>query len=362
MDLIFIGQFVSQEEALTSLYYSQAANMYQKRFIKFIQPSLAISIIPLAVNKNIEFDYSDYPVNFINHSISCKPNLISKILRILRDTRTTINLVCSAKSRDVWFYNITMSTFLIAVYLRFFSNKRLFVLVADYSFEKKLSSRMIRALINSVNGCIVWNSKIKHRNRVVLPDVLDSNAIRKNEICQLRRNVIFSGSLGQTTGFEVVLEYFSRHPDYHLVITGRPYNYSAEQFQELIDKFVTPCQNIVYLGLLPMEEYYRILDSVDIALSFRDPMDTQHDGNFPSKILEYLSFGKIVISTKHYCDIDPNIYFFTKPDELYIDRIFEEIFNLSEEEIGNKRKYIYNYLLENHTETALLSAIIKVSK
>jgi glycosyltransferase involved in cell wall biosynthesis len=221
---------------------------------------------------------------------------------------------------------------------------------------------MIRALINSVNGCIVWNSKIEHRNRVVLPDVLDSNAIRKNEFSELRRSVIFSGSLGQTTGFEVVLEYFSKHAEYHLVITGRPYNYSTEKFQELIDKFVTPYENILYLGLLPMDEYYRILDSVDIALSFRDPIDTQHDGNFPSKILEYLSFGKIVISTKQYFDIDSNIYFFTKPDELYIDKIFEEIFNLSEEEIGAKRKYIYNYLLANHTENALISAIMKVSK
>ena len=84
MEILFIGQYVSIEESLTSPCYSQASNLYQKKFLKFTKPKLAISIIPIFVNKKKKFEYPDYPVNFINNPIIGKSNKALKILRILK--------------------------------------------------------------------------------------------------------------------------------------------------------------------------------------------------------------------------------------------------------------------------------------
>ena len=45
MDLIFVGQFVSEKESLTNINYSRAANNYQHGFFEIIDPMLTISII-----------------------------------------------------------------------------------------------------------------------------------------------------------------------------------------------------------------------------------------------------------------------------------------------------------------------------
>lgn len=364
MDIIFIGQYVSFDDSFANKNHSQASNLFQNKFLRFTRPSLAISVIPIFVNEETTFDYPDYPTQFIYHRITKNQNNFQKVLRILKDSIKAIKLALYAKSKDVWFYNLNLSTFLIALYLMLLSRKRLFIIIADYETVAKDSiiHIIIDKLIQGFNGAIVLNSNIIHKNKIVLPGILDINNIHLSKNGVLKKRFLLSGSLGKTAGFDVVLEYFSKRQDLILTITGRPYEYNENEFNELLKRYVEPNSNIVYLGLLSYEHYYQILDSVDIALSFRDPLDSQHDYNFPSKILEYLSFSKIVISTKRYPDIDSNLYFFTEIDELAIDQCISSIFSLSENDILEKRKFIYNYLNNNFTQDALLKAIQKISK
>jgi glycosyltransferase involved in cell wall biosynthesis len=157
------------------------------------------------------------------------------------------------------------------------------------------------------------------------------------------------------------LNFFSTHTDYELYISGKPYCYSQNEFDGLLEKYVNKSTNIRYLGLLPLNEYYEVLNSVDIALSFRDSNDLQHDYNFPSKILEYLSFGKIVISTKKYPDIDDKLYFHTQANSESLKVTLDSIFLMSKKDLIERNTFVYNYLIESFTEKALINSIIKVS-
>lgn len=363
MDIIFIGQFVSFDEALTNKNYSQASNLFQNKVLRFTNPTLAISIIPIFIFEEKEFSYPDSPTKFIYNRASNHPKFIRNISRLIKDTNEAVKLVLPSKSNDVWFYNLNKSTFLIALFIKLFSRKRLFIIIADYEYEtNNIVKIFINKLIQNFNGSIVLNSNIKHKNRIVLPGILDSNSIQFKNNGVLNNNFILSGSLGKTTGFEMALEYFSKNPKFNLYITGKPFGYKEKEFNDLLKKYVVPNKNIKYFGLLSYDNYYKVLDSVDIALSLRDPYDVQHDYNFPSKILEYLSFSKIVISTKKYADIDSNLYFYTENSELAMDRLLNTIYELSEKEVIEKRNYIYNNLITKFTKDALENAIQSVSK
>ena len=92
MDIIFIGQFVSREESLKDLNYSQAANSYQITFLKLIKPKLIISIIPIFINKHYQFIFPGEIINFINNPL--KENSFGhKLLRLYKDTKQTLNIV-----------------------------------------------------------------------------------------------------------------------------------------------------------------------------------------------------------------------------------------------------------------------------
>jgi hypothetical protein len=114
MDIIFIGQFVSKKESLNDINYSQAANLYQIKFLKLINPKLIISIIPVFVNKNYNFRFPDYFVNFINNPLP-KNKIYYKIIRLLKDTYQTLKLINKSSIKDVWFYNITITNLLIVL-------------------------------------------------------------------------------------------------------------------------------------------------------------------------------------------------------------------------------------------------------
>ena len=364
MKIIFIGQFVSNEESLTDLNYSQAANLYQLKFLKLIKPALAISIIPLFINKNKFFSYSKYDVNFINkYTLKIRPNFLNNLCRVFVNSFHSLKLIMKSDIKPVWFYNIDITTVFIALFLMLFTSKKVNILIADYSFSPfNLLSILVSIVIKMSSAAIVWNSLIIHKNRVVLPDILDSSVIKLNKSDTIQPKILFSGSLGKTTGFEHALSFFSKFNNYQFIITGKPYHYAENEFQLLIDKYVVPSNNITYHGLVSLDEYYDIIDTVDIALSFRDPDDPQHDGNFPSKILEYLSFSKFVLSTKKYNDIDPNLYFYTSYDFDSINETLIKILKLSKIEVSKKKELIYDILIRDHSEKALINAVKLLSK
>lgn len=357
MDIIFIGQFVSDEETLTNSNYSQAANLYQNKFIRFTQPVIAISIIPVFINKKTKHTYFYKKTKFVSYPFR-KTNIAAIIIRVLKETFEAFLIIYKEKTKNIWFYNLNKSTLLLVILLKFFTSKHLYVIIADYSYNNNnIFDFLVSYFIKKFDGAIVLNSKIRHRNSVILPGLLDKDDIILSKDGFNTKDILLSGSLGKTTGFEFALDFFSKYPQFNLIITGRPYLYTDEEFDSIIKKYTQNNKNIKYLGNLPYKSYKDVLNSIDIALSLREPLDKQHEGNFPSKILEYLSLGKMVISTIIYEDLDPNLYFYSEFNLNALKNKINELLNYSNEDIVKKKLYIYNNIIINYTKESLIKAI-----
>lgn len=104
---------------------------------------------------------------------------------------------------------------------------------------------------------------------------------------------MFSGVLSNDKGVSLLLEALKMIPDeIRLVITGKG------PCEQEIRAAARKDHRIVFLGQIPFEEYLLHLKESDILLNPRDMHFDNNEYNFPSKFLEYLATGNLIISTK----------------------------------------------------------------
>tara|TARA_B110001450_G_scaffold238959_1_gene246413 strand:- start:1664 stop:2434 length:771 start_codon:yes stop_codon:yes gene_type:complete len=244
--------------------------------------------------------------------------------------------------------------------VRLLLRRKTFVLVADHwSFNSStFLERAINYILKKINGVIVLNSNIKvNVNQQLLPGLLIDDEIKIVKQNSINRNVLLSGSLGKTTGLILALECFSSNKTCDLYISGRPYGFKENEFNEIIESYTRKHQNIHFLGLLDYDSYLKLVDKCDIALSLRNPNDPEHQFNFPSKILEYLSKSKIVISSIHYRDINDDLLFNTEFNSKSLSSTLNIIFNLEEKQIMHYKRYVHKCLLSNFGSESLNGAL-----
>lgn len=362
MKRIFVGQFLHNNDAELEKRISQAANSYQNKVIEILKPDLSISVLPFFENTDSYFTNPDYKVELISRSQPYSNLWFSKVIKMCKDIRESYMIIAKSDIRTIWFYNVNITFLLLGLCLRIFNRKKsLFAIIADYDNSCKLIPTVIRFFIfNGLEGVVALSENIRHQNKVIIPGILfERDIIHRNQSI-LRKTVLMSGSLGRTTGFEFALNYFSKRKEYNLLITGKPYGYDDKDFDDLISFYVNRSSNIEFLGLVSLDKYYTLLSSCDIGISFRSPSDYEHNYNFPSKILEYLSCGLFVISTKKYTALDQEVYYFTEYDEDALDNVMSNIYSMSEIDVVNKRNYISSYLVNRFTEKVFNNSIVLI--
>ena len=67
---------------------------------------------------------------------------------------------------------------------------------------------------------------------------------------------------------------------------------------ELIEKQSLRDNRIKYKGMVSEEEYYKLLEEANILINSKNMNLPENINNFPSKVLEYLASGRIIISTE----------------------------------------------------------------
>ncbi len=356
MEILFIGQFVSQEASMIDNRISQAGNNYQLKLVELLSPNLAVSIVPIFFRRNDLHSTPLREVVMIN-SKTRLPTKLHYIYRLLCDTFKVVRLIGKSKINNVFFYNIDKHNLLMIFITKFLQKKNTFVIVADHSTfsEKTWSDRISNTVLKKIDGALVFNSNIRvNANQIVFPGLLkEDQIVTPSPSHVIQKSVLFSGSLGKTTGLELALETFSERSDFVLYITGRPYKYSESEFEALISKYTQSYNNIKYLGLLDYEEYIEVLNKCDITLSLRDPQDEEHQYNFPSKILEYLSKSKLVISSIVYKDLPEAYLFSCSFDKDNLHRTLDYICTLNKDEVYELKLKIFNYISSNFTSSTL---------
>tara|TARA_B110000027_G_scaffold78048_1_gene83071 strand:- start:5858 stop:6946 length:1089 start_codon:yes stop_codon:yes gene_type:complete len=352
-NILFIGQLVPEIEAQSDFRISQAGNNYQHKLIRNLNPISSISIIPIFYDKKILVN--DEKIVYINKKLKF---LYNRLFRVIFDTFSTLNIIMKMNTNNLLFYNIDKQTLLTIMLSKFILRKNVLLIVADNPNYKQISfyDRMIYFIIRKIDGVLVFNSSVLlNDNQQLLHGLIDKEMIINNQK-KINKNIIFSGSLGKTTGFELALNAISKRSSITLFVTGKAYGYTKDEFETLINKY-SKFKNIKYLGLLNYDEYIKVLKKCDIAFSLRDPSDLEHQYNFPSKILEYLSQSKIVISTLEYLGFENKFLFRTDFNSKSILKVIDKIYQLDNTYIVNHKIKTYDYLHNNFTKKTLLKKL-----
>lgn len=203
---------------------------------------------------------------------------------------------------SVWYYNCTILNAALIILLKFFKpNVRQYMIILDYTPSRKLSQRFFLWLSNRMDGIVKLADSplFTVRNSVTLPGVVPVNSPSYPRIEEVRKEFLISGALGDNIAMlPVLLEVFAQLSEFTLHITGQAPDL------DLVERYTSKYNNIVYHGMVEYDEYLEILHAVPFLLSTRNPQYPENLCNFPSKIIEALLHNRIVVSTLHYPQLD----------------------------------------------------------
>lgn len=102
---------------------------------------------------------------------------------------------------------------------------------------------------------------------------------------------VLAGMLWEQNGTQLILEALKLCPelDIKVIFAGNGNDVPLIQSASITD------QRIQYLGMLDLEHLIKVYEFADVLLNLR--IEEEEDMHFPSKLLEYLTMGKIVLST-----------------------------------------------------------------
>ena len=158
--------------------------------------------------------------------------------------------------------------------------------------KRRIFGKMEKSVLQSLDGAFLVNSKLN----VPCPSVVIRGAIRekknhdktyvRNEIPQL----LFASTLDKQRGVSVLLEALKHIQDELILkISGR--GDAESEIKKCAD------DRVQFLGYLTYEQYQEQLENADICINAQLAHHEFGNFSFPSKIFEYMSAGKVVVSS-----------------------------------------------------------------
>lgn len=231
---------------------------------------------------------------------------IGKILNILLDNLWLYYRVSKNKEQNIWFYNVWSGNLLSYLFIRFLSLKKTFILLADYNpmRYRNLFGKILLWAIKKADGVISLSARCSevNTNFKSIPGIIPEISINKSSgVFHSNKAFLLSGTLNANTGLFLALDVFKKIPEAKLYLSG---GLDANNLK-IVEKYTRQYPNIIYKGFYEdFGEYMKLFHSVDFILSLRDPDSPVNRYNFPSKILETLTYNKIVISTIEYPELN----------------------------------------------------------
>lgn len=285
---------------------SQAATNFNRNIISTGYFSQVISIPPIIVDGRFKSHY-DTELGIQYHIIRRHgSSTIGRLLDAIEENIWLIHKILKSTERNVWYYNIDPVGALSFEFLRLFTNKRVFVLLADFnpSRNKGIKGKIIMHCLKKANGILSLSARCKgiNKNQRIIPGIIKANKVtRKCDEFHNNRTFLLSGYLNNNNGLQMALEVFKEVHNATLYLSG----VIAPGLNAMVDSYTSKYPNIIYKGYYSnYEDYLELLHSCDFVLSLSDLAQPVNQYNFPSKILEALSYGKIVVSANTFEELE----------------------------------------------------------
>lgn len=308
MRILFCGTILPERYETELKYLSSAANRFQWNMIKALREQGHEVVILSYVGFPLEGGREEDIVQSCRRTgidVTIKKRNLLKAVGGFRG-----KLAKEIKKADsVWAYNV-LYPWLDLGKLCSRNKKRSVLILADFSpaisYEDKmhkmyagLQERSIRqfalvvGLSENVKGILKPIQKFMLMEGGIDISRYKNFHVPKYEAGQTL-TLMYSGLLSYVTGVDLLLEAFSRidNEQIRLVLTGKG------DLEALIKSYEAEDKRIEYCGQLLYAEYLEKLRQAHILINPRNMKLPENQNNFPSKIMEYLACGRVIVSTK----------------------------------------------------------------
>lgn len=164
-------------------------------------------------------------------------------------------------------------------------------ILADVYGDATLSQHDSVAALASGHVFLSWAAyqESKWHNRLHL----DGGVGRVAEPCdEVPGRIVYTGALNALAGIDLLLKAFPKikNPKANLVVCGKGSSKALEDMARRDSR-------ISYLGLVSDDRLGQICRQASVLVNPRSPAFGENRYNFPSKLLEYISYGKPIVST-----------------------------------------------------------------
>ena len=220
-----------------------------------------------------------------------------------------------------------------------------------YHYTDKVAHYVIKRL----DGRIIINERIAkdyapQNNYLLIDGGIGNNIIERLFPLKLSSNrnlvLVLAGMLWEQNGTALVLNTLKQHPELNVkvIFAGK-----GQDVSDIINEAKSDSR-IEYKGMLSPDELFRVYETADVLLNLR--IEDTVDYHFPSKLLEYLVTGKVVISTPvAHAERDYGRFLSilnpATPESL--SSLLKEIMNIDKETLFRKGVEQRNYMIENRT-------------
>ncbi|MBI6022007.1 glycosyltransferase [Clostridium perfringens] len=304
MKMLFCGTYMPLEFARKLKHSSEAALKFQRNLLSELIITNDIEVLSyIPYNDNKIYSLKDGEIENIKVTY-IKKNKYKSYLKILIDYSKKMKLLLKDKE-GIFLYNYSYIN-LFTSYIAKKNNVKSFLILADYddynsekNILKKLLIKLYEKNIKKFDGVIFLSNELMNKmdinNKIMIEGGIQLDKYKdlgKPIIKENKIKIMYSGSLEKVSGVDIYLEAIKKIniKNIEFIFTGK--GYLANEIKKQNDS------RIIYKGMVSEEEYYKLLEQANILINCKNMNIMENRNNFPSKVLEYMASGRIIISTK----------------------------------------------------------------